>query len=63
MATKRSRRDHPETLHTLARVLAGVREADQARAIGGMHYDLLIQRVKDVRAAGLAKIQEANRDQ
>jgi hypothetical protein len=57
-------RNHPETLHYLARLLVGVREADQARQLGGLFYDNLIQRVKDVRAAGLKHYtqQEASDD-
>lgn len=52
MAAKPSRRNHPETLHMLARLLVGVTEADNTRHIGGMHYDNLIQRVKDAHQTG-----------
>ncbi|ONI73102.1 hypothetical protein ALI144C_44950 [Actinosynnema sp. ALI-1.44] len=47
---KRRHSHHPETLHYLARLLVGVREADQARELGGMFYDNLIQRVRDTLA-------------
>lgn len=62
MAAKRSRPDHPETLHWLARILVGTREADQARTLGGLFYDQLIQRVKDVRAAGLPRVRRPSDD-
>lgn len=56
MAAK-NRHNHPDTLHFLARILVGTREADHARTTGGMHYDLLIQRVKDNRAAGIPPLE------
>lgn len=54
MATNKAtrRRDHPDTLHFLARVLVGVREADETRRIGGLFYEELLQRVKDALQTG-----------